>query len=47
MFATTSHTPTYWGPARHDPEHPLHPTGAADWDPFDPRDDAFARPDDN
>lgn len=30
-----------WGPARRDPEHPLHPRG------LDPRDEAVERPDDN
>ena len=30
-----------WGPARLDPEHPLHPSG------LDLRDEAGERPDDN
>lgn len=44
MFATARNEMLDWGPARRDPEHPLHTTA---FDPFDPRDDAFERPDDN
>jgi hypothetical protein len=50
MFSTTHdrNRPAhlYWGPAQHDAEHPLHPE-ALGFDPFDPRDASFDRPDDN
>lgn len=56
MFTTTHRTSTpgdfsgtEWGPARHDPEHPLH-TALLDTDPFGAvalRDGDDARPDDN
>jgi hypothetical protein len=42
----TRPTHVYWGPAQHDEDHPLHPA-AATFDPFDQRDDAAERPDDN
>jgi hypothetical protein len=37
------HEPLDWGPAKHDPEHPLHPRAQA----LDLRDAAGDRPDDN
>jgi len=46
MIATARHDLIEWGPARHDPEHPLH-LAVAGPDPLDLRDDAFERPDDN
>ncbi|WP_156392238.1 MULTISPECIES: hypothetical protein [unclassified Nocardioides] len=52
--ATTTHRTSTasgsdWGPARHDPEHPLH-SALLDSDPFSAvalRDGDDARPDDN
>lgn len=50
MTSTSSTTATRrhgarreWGPAKHDPEHPLHTRGAA----VDLRDASGTRPDDN
>ncbi len=38
-----------WGPAQHDPEHPLHPGRGADavQEALDLRDNGGERPDDN
>lgn len=52
ITATTSrptHDATEWGPAKHDPDHPLRRSsgGAAAWGTVDLRDGDESRPDDN
>ena len=46
MFPTMPRRTTEWGPAKHDPEHPLH-RQAEDSFRTVLRDDDDARPDDN
>ncbi|MCL2541639.1 MAG: hypothetical protein FWE71_04160 [Nocardioidaceae bacterium] len=45
--ASSRHEMLDWGPARRDPEHPLHALNAGSFDPFDLRDASGERPDDN
>lgn len=44
---TRTPAPTFWGPAAHDPDHPLHQDAGPFEDGFDLRDETDLRPDDN